>query len=432
VQRFASIGNEEIQLKTLNPNVHGDWISQRNHLFSTLISLESEKKNDIRSKSFFIAKSLGTVTARDSWVYNFSKVTLRLNIQKTIAHYNSERDLVATRIHDSPKADSKLGSWSRDWLNNLKRNKVIIENIKEYKTTFYRPFIKVNSYFDDDLNQERYQLPKLFTPIKGFENLVIVLTGVGAAKSFSTLIVNSIPNYDFIEKSTCFPLFYFEERQKQSRGLFDTDEGDSEYIRRDGVSDFILERAKAMYGKTVGKEDIFYYVYGFLHCPEYKEKFANDLKKMLPRLPLVEDVKDFWKFSKAGRALAELHINYETVLPYEGVKVTGADSGFYKVEKLRFPKKDQKYTIIFNSKIIIENIPAKAYDYVVNGKSAIEWIMERYQITTHKESGIKNDPNDWAADVGNPRYILDLLLSIINVSVKTVDIVSILPKVSFE
>ena len=160
--------------------------------------------------------------------------------------------------------------------------------------------------------------------------------------------------------------------------------------------------------------------------------FANDLKKILPRLPLVEDLLDFWKFSKAGRALAALHINYETVPAYEEVKVAGADSSFFKVEKMRFPKKDQKDTIHYNSKITITNIPAKAYEYVVNGKSAIEWIMERYAVTTHKESGIKNDPNDWAEEVGNPRYILDLLLSIINVSVQTVDIVNALPKVKFE
>lgn len=153
---------------------------------------------------------------------------------------------------------------------------------------------------------------------------------------------------------------------------------------------------------------------------------------MLPRLPLVEDVRDFWKFSKAGRALADLHINYETVPAFEGVTVKGADSGFYTVEKMRFPKKDQKDTILYNSQITISDIPAEAYAYVVNGKSAIEWVMERYAVTTHKESGIKNDPNDWAKEVGNERYILDLLLSVINVSVQTVEIVEGLPGVRFE
>jgi len=163
---------------------------------------------------------------------------------------------------------------------------------------------------------------------------------------------------------------------------------------------------------------------------------------MLPRLPLVDDVRDFWKFSKAGRKLADLHINYEKVIPYEGVKINGAellsfidsepkDTQKYIVQKMRFPNKRQKSTIIYNSHITIENIPEKAFEYVVNGKSAIEWIMDRYQVTVDKKSQIKNDPNDWAKEVGNPHYILDLLLSIINVSVQTVDIVNQLPKLNF-
>jgi predicted helicase len=218
--------------------------------------------------------------------------------------------------------------------------------------------------------------------------------------------------------------------------MFDDDDK-NEFIRKDAISDFILERAKKIYGKNVTKEDIFYYVYGFLHNKEYKEMFANDLKKMLPRLPLLEAVNDFWAFSKAGRKLAELHLNYETIAPFADAKVTGDDGNFYTVEKLRFPKKDQKDTIIYNNKITISNIPAKAYEYVVNGKSAIEWIMDRYKITVDlnakgEGSGIKNDPNDWATEVGNPRYILDLLLSIINVSVQTVDIVNSLPKLNFD
>jgi predicted helicase len=232
-----------------------------------------------------------------------------------------------------------------------------------------------------------------------------------------------------------FPLYFYEERKKNSPSLFDV-AGEREYIRRDGVSDFILERAQKQYGKNVSKEDIFYYVYGILHSPDYRETFANDLKKMLPRIPLVEDVRDFWAFSKAGRKLAELHINYETVPPHPEVLVTGAENNYFIVEKMRFPKglkaKDKPNTIIYNSQITVSNIPAKAYEYVVNGKSAIEWIMERYQVTVDKASGIKNDPNDWAKEVGNPRYILDLLLSVINVSVQTVEIVAGLPKLEFE
>ena len=288
--------------------------------------------------------------------------------------------------------------------------------------------------------EEKSRISTLFKPLTN--NLLIIISNTGSNKDFSAIISDSIPDFQTVFNSQTFPLYYYEERKKNSPTLFD-EAGEEEFIRRDGISEFILERAKKQYGKTVGKEDIFYYVYGILHSPDYCTAFANDLKKMLPRIPLVEDVRDFWKFSKAGRQLAELHINYESVPPDDSVEVSGAEtlsfldteplgSNLFRVEKMRFPKKGQKDTIIYNSKIVIENIPDKAYEYVVNGKSAIEWIMERYQVTVHKESGIKNDPNDWAEEVGNPRYILDLLLSIINVSVQTVEIVNNLPKLAFE
>ena len=296
--------------------------------------------------------------------------------------------------------------------------------------TYYRPFQKQFYYFDRHFNEYVYQIPKMILDGK-VDNKIICITGVGSNKDFSSLITNLAPDVQLKSNAQCFSLYYYEERQKSSPTLFD-EATDSDFIRRDGVSDFILDRAHKMYGNRVCKEDIFYFVYGILHSPEYRTRFANDLKKMLPRIPLVEEPYDFWKFSKAGRVLAELHINYEQVPPFEGVVVNGAESGFYRVEKMRFPKKNQKDTILFNSKITIENIPEKAYEYVVNGKSAIEWIMERYQVTTHKESSIRNDPNDWAEEVGNPRYILDLLLSIINLSVKTVEIVEGLPKLKFE
>ena len=268
-------------------------------------------------------------------------------------------------------------------------------------------------------------------PSPNIKNLVICVSGVAASKDFSVLITAIIPNLDFLEKTQCFPLYYYEERQKSSPTLFDAGT-ENEFIRRDGVSDFILGRAQKIYGNRVTKEDIFYYVYGILHSPEYRTRFANDLKKMLPRIPLVDEPREFWSFSKAGRELAELHINYESVPLYEGVTITGAEKGLFNVEKMRFPKKGQKDTIIYNSSIIIENIPDKAYEYIVNGKSAIEWVMERYQVSTHKESGITNDPNDWAKEVRNPRYILDLMLSVINVSLKTVDIVAGLPELKLE
>jgi predicted helicase len=283
------------------------------------------------------------------------------------------------------------------------------------------------------------------------------LSCAGSNKDLSVVISDTFSDYHFAGDTQCFPLYYYEENKQQQGNLFDVANNDK-YVRRDAISDFILERAKKQYSKNVTKEDIFYYVYGFLHSANYRETFTADLKKMLPRLPLVEDVRDFWAFSKAGRKLAYIHLNYETnsknyeiaegVVDYlqsannepeyamvaepEARYFTRNDFVTYQVEKMRFPSKTDKSKIIYNNRITIKNIPETAYQYIVNGKSAIEWIMERYQITTHKESGIINNPNDWARENSNPRYIFDLLLNVINLSEQTVGIVEGLPKVKFE
>jgi predicted helicase len=288
--------------------------------------------------------------------------------------------------------------------------------------------------YEKQFLQRTYQQTKLF-PTSNHKNLVICVEGTGSNKNFGCLVTDKIPDLGFAGIHTqCFPLYWYEERKDSLTSLFDADK--TEYIRRDGVSEFIFTRVKTQYGKNVTKEDVFYYVYGFLHSPDYRNQFANDLKKMLPRLPLIDSPKDFWTFSKVGRTLAELHLNYETVPPCPDATITGEDSGFFSVEQMRFPKgqkvRDCPDTILYNSKITVSDIPAAAYEYIVNGKSAIEWLMERYAVTVHKESGIRNDPNDWAKEHDKPRYILDLLLSVINVSVQTVEIVAGLPPLTFD
>ena len=208
------------------------------------------------------------------------------------------------------------------------------------------------------------------------------------------------------------------------------------YIKRDGISDWILRECKQRYGNKVTKEDIFYYVYGILHSPEYRTTFEADLKKMLPRLPLVDSPDMFVAFSQAGRKLADLHLNYETVEPYKGVTVKAPENANYEVLKMRFGKIDSKTAdkskIFYNNQITIEDIPSEAYDYVVNGKSALEWIMERYQVTTDGKSGIVNNPNDWGKEHGDEKYIFNLVLRIITVSIETLKIVNSLPKLKFE
>ena len=272
---------------------------------------------------------------------------------------------------------------------------------------------------------------------------MILSPGKTERREYSVLIADSIVDLNIFDGGVqCFPLYYYVRDSRNQLSLFD-EVGRGEYERQDGVSNFILQRAKTQYGKRVTKEDIFFYVYGLLHSQDFRSRFSVDLQKMLARIPLVTSKDDFWAFSNAGRKLAELHIHYESVPAHSGVVMDGAELGNYRVEKMRFRRVkvkvdgkdrtvDDKSTIHYNSTITISNIPDKAYEYVVNGRSAIEWIMDRYQVRTDKKSGITNDPNGWAEEVGNPRYILDLLLSVINVSVQTVDIVDNLPRLKFD
>ena len=445
---FKSFGSDKMQLKTLLPNEQGDWLSVRNASFENYIPLAPEKKFEIKSKSFFLAQSMGVVTSRDTWVYNFSKDRLKVNVSNSILFYNEQVDkfITAKNANANVKIDTVI-DWDMrkfKWDRAQKENDLPKGRKYEFDATSivlgsFRCFNKQHFYFNRKLNNCIYQNEKLFP--KKNKNLSICISSTGSNKGLAVLISDTVVDIHFNGDTQCFPLYYYEENTSKQKSMFDED-NKNDYIRRDAISDFILERAKKIYGKNVTKEDIFYYVYGFLHSNEYRETFANDLKKMLPHLPLVEEVKDFWAFSNAGRKLADLHLNYETVAPFEDTKVSGDDGKFYTVDKMRFGKKtadensksknvDDKSIINYNNKITISNIPTKAYEYVVNGKSAIEWIMERYQVSTHKESDITNNPNDWATETGNPRYILDLLLSVINVSMQTVEIVNSLPKVNF-
>ena len=190
-----------------------------------------------------------------------------------------------------------------------------------------------------------------------------------------------------------------------------------------------MNAACAKYGRDITKEDIFFYVYGFLHHPKYRETFKDDLKKSLPKIPFVDKAEDFRAFSKAGRDLAQLHLNYENIKPPPDIEVMDKGGG-YRVSKMQHPKKNQRDTIIYNSNVTISNIPAKAYDYVISGWSAIKWVMDSYQVEIDKRRGsmIVNDPNLYMEEIGDPKYILNLLLSVIGVSVRTVEIIEGLPE----
>ena len=438
-----------LEMKVLHPNEHGDWLNQRNESFGKWMQIEPAKKFDEKSKSWFVTNAVGVSSGRDSWVYGFGKETVANNMQKMIHFYNSE----TKKFHNNEIQDLSLAPTQISWTRALKKDAEKDVKHKFEESTFvvglYRPYCKQNLYYHRPFIESPGLWKQLF-PTKDSENLVICVSGVGSSKNFTPLIANVIPCYDFVEKAQCFPLYYYEELD--SSDMFASNE---KYVRKDAVSDYILKQARSQYNDPkIRKEDIFYYVYGFLHSEEYRTEFSADLKKMLPRIPLIDSAEDFWAFSKAGRKLADIHLNYETVKPYEASIVPTnlpmaasnnsdardlykdvAPEQLYRVVQMKFDKfkgkEKDKSKIIYNERLSIANIPEDAYKYVVNGKSAIEWLMERYAITTDSESGIVKDPNEWACEHNNPSYIFDLVLRLITVSLETVEIVKTLPKLKF-
>ena len=444
VSDFGTVINPKFKMDVLQPNEHNDWLNQRNEVYSTFVPL-GDKENKNSTTVFVPFYSNGLKTNRDAWCYNSSNKVLISNVVKSIDFYNSEVDRYMLEKKSNNDIDIKtflnfdksLFSWDAAQKDtDLPNGKKYSYDESSVRCGLYRPFFKQYNYMNRQLNNRVYQLPKIY-PLQSSKNICICVTGVGVTREFTSIITDVIPDLQVLQNGQAFPLYWYEEKAPNDTpqmNLFATanDNEDDKYIKHDGVTDFIHNLAKEKYGHKVTKEDIFYYVYGILHSEDYRTKFSADLKKMLPRIPLVDKVEDFWAFSDAGKDLAKLHLNYEDQAPIASVKVIGEDNGIFTVDKMRFKSKQDKSEIIYNQYIRITNIPEIAYEYVVNGRSAIEWILEKYQVTTDKASGIKNDPNDWAEEHNKPRYILDLLLSVISLSVATVKIVKGLPKLNFE
>ena len=397
ISRARVFGGE---FEEIYPNERCDWINQRGNEFEKFISLH--ESSNPKYGIWFMTRSRGLESGRDAWIYNFSRSKLETNIQTTIDYYNT---------HSTTEIDTIKFVWNSSAVQNKNRGLEIEFDASKIVESCYRPFCKQNLYLDRSLNEVPGQISKIFPRDK--KNLAICVPERGS-KDFSVFIVDKLPCYDFMERGQCYPLYYYERSGQGS--LF----GEN-LERRDGISDYILTEARKRFG-DVSKEDIFYYVYGFLHLRSYREKFSAELKKSLPRIILSYR---FWEFSRAGRDLAEIHLNYETQPP---AKVEIIGGGDYRVKKLRFAR-DDRTTLIYNDHIKIKNIPARSFEYVVNGRSPLEWIIDRYQIKTDTASGITNNPNDWATEHDNPRYILDLILSCITVSLKTLDIVENLPEI---
>ncbi len=347
----------------------------------------------------------------------------------------------------------------------------------------YRPFAKEFLYFDDRLNERRGKIPGFF-PTSESQNIVITLSGVGHRGKFSALITNLPPSYNYadMDNCQCFPLRIFDDSgDVQDADLFQSDANQT----HDGIFDEGLKHFRSAYdhhGDSITKEDLFYYIYGLLHSPEYRERYKDNLRKELPRIPAVKKFEDFQAFSRAGRDLAHWHLDYETV-DCHGVTLDVCSTAFrlnekrknnappakagttnsvtvqaegiaaieelkkltnehFYVRKMKFPgvkdpetrkRVKDKTTIIYNEYITVRDIPLEAYGYVVNGKPAIEWVMERQSVKTDKKSGIVNDANLWATEtMDNAAYPLELLMRVITVSLETNRIVNALPKLDID
>ena len=431
VSERGSMLSDKMSLSSIAPNEAGDWINQRDGLFETFLPLECEDKFNTKSSSVFCVNSRGLETARDSWVYNSSLHELSEITSRMVAFYNEQVTAFVNRKESSVPAkdfityDPTTISWSTNLIEAVQKGATATFEQDRFSIGMYRPFFKQHVYRGEKFINRRGQFDQFF-PTPQSRNLVICISGVGVTKEFSCIMVDMIPDLELIGKSQCFPLYWYEKNERDALSLFDNSNDD--YKRHSGVTDFILHRAREEFGPKVSADDVFYYVYGLLHSEEYRKRFSSDLKKTLARIPLVGSPQDFKAFVKAGRKLADLHLNYETGPLCPQLIITGDKSSKLNVTKMRFPSKENKGTILFNDSVKIENIPMSAYDYVVNGKSAVEWVMERYAVTKNADSGIVNDPNLWS---DNHRYILDLVSRVIQMSVETQKVIAGLPKLDF-
>lgn len=430
----------------LQPNAHHDWINQRSGDFNAFVPFNDEPS------AIFAFRSRGVETSRDDWVYNSSRESLVANMSRMIDFYNSqlqqhgakvkaggsakEREKIATQLIDT---NPKKIKWTSSLISDLARGSAGTFDDECIERAIYRPYSKAWLYYDRQFN---HRFKEKLYPSAKYQSLMILVPGPGEDRPFSALITNALPNLHLLHGGQCFPLHWYESASDQSAqaGLsFDGQSAKADangFIKRDGITDVALANFRKQYGDAaITKEAIFYYCYGVLHSPEYREHYAADLKKVLPRVPYAADFK---AFEKAGRDLAKLHLDYEAVEPWpvtEEAKPKGDlnDLAYYRIEKMRFASKGgrekDRSVIVFNSRITIKGIPEEAYDYVVNGKSAIEWVMDRYQVTKDKVSAIVDDPNDWCREHNDPAYILNLLKRVIRVSMETVEIVGGLPSI---
>lgn len=398
-------------MRRIEPNDAGDWVNMRTEIYAGFRNLGNKKEAD-REAIFGERYSKGLMTARDAWCYNFSRAELIRNMAGMIEIYNSERERWnregSGKFEDFIMKDPAKISWARGLLQRAERNEPLTFSEGAVRLSMYRPYVKEYLYFGLYINEMTYKMPQIF-PEHDTKNLVISIPGIGTKKDFSVLMTDCIPEVQMMMNGQCFPLYWYT----RGEDLFETG-----LVRHDGIGDSSLVEFRTHYGdKAITKEEIFYYVYGVLSSREYAARFGNDAKKVLARVPFVKDIETFREFSEAGRKLGALHVNYESA--EEWPLEVSHDGG--RITKLRVNREDGE---ICGPGVTVRGIPACAWEYRVNGRSALEWIVERYKDETDKASGIRNDCNEW----GGAEYVLSLIRRVVTVSVETVRILEGLPE----
>ncbi|MGO3233107.1 MAG: type ISP restriction/modification enzyme [Microbacterium sp.] len=434
---------ESTDFETITPNEAGDWINQRDERFEQFQPVgDKATKSAGGTSGVFRDFSNGVKTNRDAWAFNFSDDALRANIRTHVDHLNDERERVHRLAAADGKADverllirdSTRGAWSSPNLADLKRNRATYLDEDGFGVAQYRPFTKLRVYLDGaaKLTERLYQIPKIW-PSFAHSNLAIAVNVRGDGPPIMTVVV---PDLHLNGDAQVFPRYTWEPASAPD-GAFnfdalaasDSDEIIDGYRRVDNITDATLAAYREVHGDDVTKDDIFYGVYALLHDPTYRETYAADLKKMLPRIPLVVD---FPEYARIGRALADLHVDYESVAQHpltEELSLTAPEDPYehYRIDKLSWISRKDHTGIRYNEHLTITGIPEIESEYKVGGRSPLEWVIDRYKVTTDAKSGIVNDPNAWLREQENPRYVVDLIRSLVTVSLDTQKLIAELP-----
>ena len=448
--KFRSIKgiSESGRWNRILPDETHDWLNQRDPEFDRFLLIGSKDKEQNSETRIFANYSRGVATGRDPWCYSFSAETLKENIQAMTEFYNSELaryeieqpGTSKQEIDNFVNNDPKKISWTRALKGDLSRGKLLDFSEGRIASSIYRPFTRQWLYFSRRLNEMVYQIPQIF-PHEDAENKLICVTGVGAGGGFSALMVDCVPNLHTMDTGQCFPLYLYEKPQQGSLLNQEKEETDRyDYVRRDAITEEALLMFREAYGAEITRPEIFNYIYGLLHVPVYRERFANNLSKQLPNVPLAADKKHFYALTEAGEKLGGLHTGFDRAEPWQiefskgGWKVPEGTlpDKWFRVEKMKLAgtqKSPDRTSIVYNDNITVCGIPEEAWEYEVNGKPALKWVMERQCVSPDTKSGIANDANIYATETaGDPSYPLRLLAQVIRVSIETTRIVKSLPE----